>query len=170
MLFYIRSIIVVCAYCCLNVAFAYGVNVHATSPVHKPQSPIQIILEPDTEVTAGDLLAFNIIVTSMVAADEVNVSIELPVGSQLLEGKLNWQGALEKDEQTSLYLRVKLPENPTESVIASAAIGKFESSQFSARAIYQPTSSLITYTAAATEEKSRVVRRNDKTIAEYELR
>lgn len=160
-------LLVVCGCCCASMSAL--ADDHATAPVPKPRSPVSVDIQFASPAVAGQSFEFTVVVSTAVDADVVNVQIELPAGSVVQAGALNWQGALYHDDSKRLTLRVQLPARVTQPVIASAAIGEFATAQFAGRAIYEIHSGSVSYAAAATTNKPRTVMRDGERVQEYAL-
>ena len=119
----------------------------------KPQSPLQVsIISTDPSVVQetikpGDVVAFTVTVRSLADAEEMQISVSLPKGADLVAGDLSWKGAVRKEEQRSLGFIIKVPAKQGGLIKASAIIHAADGGHsFSAQAHYSLGASAKTKT------------------------
>ena len=142
-------------------------------PVSKPMSPVSVDIVYQQAAVDGEVFEFDVLLHSAVDASVVSLQIDLPDGTSLQFGELNWSGTLLRDEKKSFSLRVLLPSRTSQAsneklIVAKAVIGTFDAPQFAARAIYNAGTRTVFY-AAATSSKPRTVMRNGKRVVEHVL-
>ena len=108
----------------------------------KPQPPLRISIATDRpEVTpeaikAGDVVAFNIMATSMVDASTMRIQIKLSDGVELVSGDLSWSGPATKNDTKILPITIKVPLKGDGTIQANLSITLSENTVFSTSTEY----------------------------------
>ena len=137
-------------------------------PAAKPLSPLQLTLRPVGDVQPGVVSEFSLQLQSAVTASEVSVSVELPVGSQLLSAGMPWSGSVAKGESRSWRIRVILPAN-AQHINAVAQIKRADgASQFGAsQRLSLPFANVAASVSNKTQAPPKSLLRFGEQIVEY---
>ena len=108
----------------------------------KPQSPLQVSIAPiDPSITPenikpGDVVELVVTAVSVVDVDDMQISVVLPKGAELLAGVLSWSGPVHKDEKRLLKFTIKAPVKPSGPIKTRVVLPSFDGASFSASAHY----------------------------------
>lgn len=85
----------------------------------KPSIPLSLEIVPDSAPTPGGLVGFEVTARSMVALENLVVTVNLP-GITLVEGTVESRGPVQADEPRSLRFTIRVPEQGRHAITATA--------------------------------------------------
>ena len=105
------------------------------SPVRVQVSPTQSGISPET-IKAGDIIEFKVTASSGIPTDELKIDVDLLQGAKLVSGDLSWTGPAGKNEEKTITLFVRAPENGKGKIRARVSLPPTKGARFSAEALY----------------------------------
>jgi hypothetical protein len=101
----------------------------------KPRGPLSITIEP-LGVISGETVSFVITINSTTSGQNLRVMIQPPGDMELLEGELQWQGAITAGEPLELSFTGRFSSMHENRVAAIAVLNLGAGGNFSQRASY----------------------------------
>ena len=132
----------VLVFCVMILYLPFHINCDAAQLHNKPKPPLQVVIaatQPDVtqeSIKPGDVVALNIMAVSLVDADEMTVTAEIPSGAVLISGVLSKAVPAKKGEQVIMPITVKVPQKGTGDIKVHVSISVGGNTVFSTSAHY----------------------------------
>ena len=136
-------------------------------PHPKPSSPIDVRIQPVTELVPGQLNEFKLTVSTKINVANVVAKVELPVGWKVQSGSPNWQGGLSQGQDMVLRFSVMIPATGQFTLVARATMGDDGSGQFSAVNSYSIGQSAKL--KAVNTQRYRFAARDGQPLVQYKI-
>jgi hypothetical protein len=131
------------AYCLL---FIVGISVYSiectAGSSRKPLPPLRISVAPvrhditQDQIKPGDVIEFKISATSSIDVQKMSIEVELTGGAKLVSGDTSWNGPAGKNEEKTIFVTVRTPENGQGRIKARVIIPPSDGTRYSAAAHY----------------------------------
>ena len=103
--------------------------------VAKPRAPFSISISADTQPSANQPLTLTVAVKAFTEMERVTVEAMGMEDYELLQGELDWQGAIKAGGSTSFSFTIQVPKSGVVRIAAVARVVE-EGSRFIVRDIY----------------------------------
>jgi hypothetical protein len=111
---------------CLQLVFLLGL--FSAAEAIKPRPPLQLsLLRVDLSEKQSQLI---LTATAHVDSNQVALSIDLPIGISLVEGKDQWEGALKKGETKKIEIIVENQRHQPQKIVGKATLHLMEGETF----------------------------------------
>ena len=134
----------------------------------KPSTPVEISIVPESAVYPGAVVAFLVRASSSLPSENLLIQANLPQGSELVSGDLQWLGSVMPGQTRELRFSLRLSSGEVPAVHASASIQSPTGAQMAASAVYRQADLAPAGILKANQE--RKVNRNGQPVVEYSIK
>jgi hypothetical protein len=126
----------------LFTAFFTAAVAPAGGKTQKPRPPLDVSVAPvqeglsSSDIKPGDVVEFKLEVRSFMEAEELQITIRLSGGAELVAGDISWTGPVAKNEDKTLAFTVRSPLKGRGKIDARISVPGKNQSAFTANTRY----------------------------------